>query len=394
MNASLDSELGVRGQATPHLILNTRRGPLGYQDVGAGRSVVFFAGAGANGDLWTEVVAGLADRYRCVMVDLPLGAHRWPLTSGADHSAGSLARLILDVLVLLDVSDAVVVANDTAGGLCLLALAERHEGLERIGALVLTNCESFEHFPPRGLRLFGALCRWTPRIARGLIRRSLRSPRGRRRFVGAVASRPLDAERAESFFAPSRDPGIADDLVRAFGGFRPATMLAAAPALERFDRPVLLAWGDRCDFFPMTHADRLAAAFPDATVTTIAGARTWVPVDEPAQLAAAIARFRGRNRDRAAIAVTRGIPVASTRIVRAARSEQRTVTEAEALRPAPSSRPTARGHICGSGRDDPGQRSDHVRGRWTRFGPQLVDDELRQFLTRNSCVVTSPSNAR
>jgi pimeloyl-ACP methyl ester carboxylesterase len=285
------TESGPGVPARNRLVLNTRLGPIGYQDVGAGRPVVFFAGANANGELWTDVAARLEDWYRCVMVDLPLGAHHHPLSSGADRSARSLARLILDVLVLLDLSDAVVVANDTAGGLCLLALAERHDGLDRIGALVLTNCESFEHFPPRGLRLLGVLCRRTPTIACRIVRRSLRSPRGRRRFVGAVASRPLDAARAESFFAPSRDPRIVDDLVRAFATFRPATMLAAAAALERFDRPVLLAWGDRCDFFPMAHADRIAATFPDATVTTIAGARTWVPVDEPAQLATAIAQF-------------------------------------------------------------------------------------------------------
>ena len=84
---------------------------------------MFFAGALANRDLWRDVVAALEDRYRCITIDLPLGAHPWPLPPGADRSATSLARLLLDCLELLDVDDATVVANDTAGGLLLLSLA-------------------------------------------------------------------------------------------------------------------------------------------------------------------------------------------------------------------------------------------------------------------------------
>ena len=91
---------------------------------------MFFAGALANHDLWRDVIAALQDRYRCITVDLPLGAHPWPLPEGADRSATSLARLELDCLELLDVDDATVVANDTAGGLLLLSLATRTPELQ------------------------------------------------------------------------------------------------------------------------------------------------------------------------------------------------------------------------------------------------------------------------
>ena len=48
--------------------------------------------------------------------------------------------------------DATVVANDTAGGLLLLSLATGHPALHRIGRLVLTNCESYDQFPPDALK--------------------------------------------------------------------------------------------------------------------------------------------------------------------------------------------------------------------------------------------------
>ena len=276
--------------------LETRLGPLAWQSSGRGPALVFFAGALANHDLWRDVVVALEGRYRCITIDLPLGAHPWPLSTGADRSATSLARLLLDCLELLDVEDATVVANDTAGGLLLLSLASGHPALGRVGRLVLTNCESYDQFPPDKLRKATALCRALPRLARALVRLQLRlqlrSPSVRRRGVSTVAASGLDDERAESFYGPAaRDRQVAGDLVAAMAGFRPQLLIDAAEAIPRFDRPVLLIWGDACDFFPMAHARRLASDFPRATLVSVPGAKTWVPVDSPAMVAGAIAEF-------------------------------------------------------------------------------------------------------
>jgi pimeloyl-ACP methyl ester carboxylesterase len=268
--------------------LATRLGPLAWRASGRGPAVVFFAGALANGDLWRDVAAALADRYRCITVDLPLGAHRWPLAPGADRSPTSLAGLLLDCLDLLGVEDATVVVNDTAGGLLLLSLATGHPALARVGRLVLTNCESYDQFPPDALRKATAICRTAPRLARGLVRLTA----GRRRGVATVTARGLDRERAESFFGPARrDKRIVGDLVAAMAGFRPQLLLDAAAEIRRFDRPVLLIWGDACPFFPLAQAQRLAADFPRATLIPVRGAKTWVPVDAPAEVADAIGSF-------------------------------------------------------------------------------------------------------
>jgi len=142
-------------------LLDTRLGPVAWRSSGQGPAIVFFAGALANGDLWRDVVAVLEDDHRCITVDLPLGAHPRPLTTGADRSAGSLASLMLDCLELLGVDDATVVANDTAGGLLLLSLASGHPALGRIGRLVLTNCDNYDQFPPDALTKASALSRTT-----------------------------------------------------------------------------------------------------------------------------------------------------------------------------------------------------------------------------------------
>lgn len=272
--------------------LQTRLGPLAWRSRGQGPALVFFAGALANGDLWRDVVAALEDRYRCIAIDLPLGSHPWPLSPGADRSATSLARLLLDCLELLDVEDATVIANDTAGGLLLLSLATEHPALERIGRLVLTNCESYDKFPPDQLKRASALSRKLPRLARALVRLQLRTSVVRRKLVSGVAARGLDPERTESFFGPAlRDQRVAGDLVAAMAGFRPQLLIDAAEAIPAFDRPVVLVWGDACDFFPITDAQRLAADFPHATLVPVAGAKTWVPVDNPQTVSEAIDKF-------------------------------------------------------------------------------------------------------
>ena len=272
--------------------LETRLGPLAWRSSGQGPPLVFFAGALANGDLWRDVVAELEDRYDCITIDLPLGAHRWPLSAGADRSAPSLARLLLDCLELLDVKDATVVANDTAGGLLLLSLATGHPALGRVGRLVLTNCDSYDEFPPDGLQKAAAVCRTLPRLARVLLRLQLRSSTARRKVASTVVASGLDHEREEEFFGPARrDRRVADDLVAALAGFRPQLLIDAGEAIPRFDRPVLLIWGDSCDFFPIADAQRLASEFPRATLVAVPGAKTWVPIDDPGAVTDAIVKF-------------------------------------------------------------------------------------------------------
>jgi pimeloyl-ACP methyl ester carboxylesterase len=272
--------------------LDTRLGPLAWRESGDGPALVFFAGALANGELWRDVVAALEDRYRCITVDLPLGAHSWPLLPGADRSAGSLARLLLDCLELLDVDGATVVANDTAGGLLLLSLASGHQALERIERIVLTNCDSYDQFPPDKLKRASAFARRLPRLSRAVLQLQFRSAAARRRGAGTVVAHGLDPVREDAFFGPvQRDRRVAEDLVAAAGGFHPRLLIDAAGAIARFERPVMLIWGDADDFFPLAHAQRLASAFPDATLITVPGAKTWVPIDAPAAVAQGIASF-------------------------------------------------------------------------------------------------------
>lgn len=131
-----------------------------YREVGSGPPIVFVHGVYVGGALWDDVAARLPG-YRCILPTWPLGAHQHADPS-VDVSARAAANRIPAFLDALDLHDVTLVGNDTGGGLCLAALGTGQVGLDRIGGLVLTNCDSYEHFPPKGFDIMVKLCRTAP----------------------------------------------------------------------------------------------------------------------------------------------------------------------------------------------------------------------------------------
>ncbi len=260
-----------------------------YRSIGDGPPIVFVHGVYVGGSLWNEVVDRL-EGYRCIVPTWPLGAHADPAPE-ADLSARAAARRILGFLDALDLTDVTVVGNDSGGGLCLAALASDHPGLERIGRLVLTNCDSYEHFPPEGFDKIAAISRRVPAFGAAFIR-FLSSRVGRKFFLKSVCRHPPHGDAADQVFeAFATSKAARKDALRTTRSLESSVTLDAVDALRSFDLPVLLAWGDTDKLFPLAHAERLAADFPNATLRPIADAATYVMLDQPDELASAINEF-------------------------------------------------------------------------------------------------------
>ncbi|HEX2015316.1 MAG TPA: alpha/beta hydrolase, partial [Solirubrobacteraceae bacterium] len=123
-------------------------GSIHYTEEGPreGRPVVFVHGYLMGGELFGELSGRLAQRgLRCLSPTWPLGAHPEPMAPGADVTPRGIAGIIASLLEVLDLDDVVLVGNDTGGALCQVVAADHPE---RLGALVLTNCDAFENFPP------------------------------------------------------------------------------------------------------------------------------------------------------------------------------------------------------------------------------------------------------
>jgi pimeloyl-ACP methyl ester carboxylesterase len=260
---------------------------IAYTDAGAGPIVLFVHGVYVTGAVWNDVVAQLGGGFRCIAPTWPLGGHSTS-TDGADLGAESAARRIVHFMEALELTDVTVVANDTGGGLVLASLGDPTLDTARITRLVLTNCDSYEHFPPGSFAQIVKLCRLSP-AAGGAILRLLATGPGQRFFLKAVSKRPLGAQRQREVFGAFATSGAARrDAVAVTASLDPALTLRAAPAIEAFDRPVILTWGTEDPLFPLDHARRLRDAFPHATLIEIADCAAFVMLDAPQQLAAAI----------------------------------------------------------------------------------------------------------
>ena len=262
-------------------------GTLRYAERGTGRPIVFVHGFLVDGALWDDVVAQLAGSYRCIVPDLPLGSHRVAMKADADLSPPGLARLVADLIAALELDDVTLVGNDTGGAICQL-VATRHP--ERLGRLVLTNCDAYENFlPPMfrylqvAARLPGGLWPLAKTIGFNAVRRA---PMG----YGWLTKRRVDEALLDRWTEPIRtDPAVRRDAAKLLRGISKRYTIEAAERLGGFDRPALLAWGRDDRFFKPKYAERLAGAIPDSRLEWIDDSAAFVPIDQPARLAELIA---------------------------------------------------------------------------------------------------------
>jgi pimeloyl-ACP methyl ester carboxylesterase len=263
------------------------QGRITYRDHGSGDPLLFVHGLLVDGRLWSGVAERLAGEYRCLVPDLPLGSHRTPMHADADLSPPGAAELIVAFMDALGLELATLVGNDTGGAVSQMLTAAHPDRVER---LILTNCDTLEHFPPfpfNGLtmiaRLPGGVTALQLPFRLGAVRRASFAP---------LVKRPLDRELVDSWLEPAaRDPEIKRDLTKVLRGVRKQDLIAAGERLRAFERPVRFAWGTDDRFFKRAHAERLAAMIPDAEIAAVEDARTFVPLDQPERVAELIASF-------------------------------------------------------------------------------------------------------
>jgi pimeloyl-ACP methyl ester carboxylesterase len=269
--------------------LRLEGGVIRYREVGTGPVVLFVHGILANGTLWRNVVTRLSGRFRCIVPDLPLGGHSVPMSPEADMSPPGVARMVADLLERLDLRDVTLVGNDTGGAICQVVISNYPE---RIGRLVLTNCDAYESFLPPLLRpiQYGARLLGTSFV--DLLARVLRARIAQRALFKTVAVRNIDGATLDAYAGGLlQDAEIRRDLARFLGSVSDRYTLEAARSFPEYDRPVLIAWGDRDPFFSPRLALRLQHDFPDARLEAVAGSHAFVPEDGPGKLAQLIRKF-------------------------------------------------------------------------------------------------------
>jgi pimeloyl-ACP methyl ester carboxylesterase len=257
---------------------------------GSGETLVFVHGFAVDGRLWEPVALRLAAAgMRCIVPTWPFGSHRTAMNKDADLAPPAAARLVLEFLVALDLHGVTIVGNDSGGAVTQMAVTT---DASRIGRLVLTNCDSFDNFPPGVFKLLGKLAK-VPGAGFALAQSMRFEPVIRAPFgFGSLNAERQPIELLRSFLEPLiQDKGVRRDAMKFFGAADIKDTLAAAAKLPDLDRPSLLIWGTEDTLFPVSDAERLQGALGNATLVKIPGAKAFVALDNPDAVADAIVEF-------------------------------------------------------------------------------------------------------
>ncbi|GAA2519199.1 alpha/beta fold hydrolase [Pilimelia columellifera] len=270
---------------------NLTAGVIEYLDSGGDDRpvLVMFSGLFVGVSMWRHVVAELGDEFRCVIPQLPLGAHHTPMRSGADLSGRGLARLLAEFMERLGLENVTLVGSDWGGAQLMVA-----EGVDtRVARLVLLPQEAFDNYPPGfagrsvclAARIPGGLTLALQQMRIRLMRRSALT-------FGRMSKRPIPDDVLDSWLAPAlHRPEIRKDVESYLRATVTGDYLRAAEALTRFDRPALVIWATEDKLMPVAHGRRLADILPNGRLVEIADSYTLIPEDQPAACAAAIRDF-------------------------------------------------------------------------------------------------------
>jgi pimeloyl-ACP methyl ester carboxylesterase len=262
-------------------------GTVRYREAGSGPPIVFVHGYLVDGRLWDGVVDRLADRFRCIAPDWPIGAQQIAMNPDADLSPPGVATIIADLLAKLELEDVTIVGNDSGGAMSQV-LVTRHP--ERIGRLVLTNCDTHENFPPGIFKTMPPLAKLPGGMA--LIAAPFRIDAVTRRAFKPFAKTRIPDQLIASWMEPAKsDRGVMHDLKKVTVGMHRRYTLEAAAKLRGSELPILLTWAPGDKYFPISYAERLVGEAGNARLVRIPDSSTFVSLDQPQRLADEIAQF-------------------------------------------------------------------------------------------------------
>lgn len=265
-------------------------GVLQYDDTGGDMPViVFLSGLFIGRSMWRSVVGDLCRDHRCLVLELPLGAHRRPMREGADLSGPGLAGLVAEFLDRMDLSDVTLVGCDWGGAQLLVT----NGPAVRVGRLVLLPQESFDNFPPG---LPGTMA-WLSGKVPGALALALQQLRIRpvRRLAinfGLLSKRPVPDAIMDAWLRPAMGSSrIRRDVLTYLRTTRRGEYVKAAEELRRFDRPALVVWATEDRLMRRDHGRRLADRLPNGRLIEVADAYTLIPEDQPERCAQIIRAF-------------------------------------------------------------------------------------------------------
>jgi 2-hydroxymuconate-semialdehyde hydrolase len=264
-----------------------------YIDEGSGPPVVLLHGCPFSSWEWKDVIPILAPHYRVIAPDL-LGLGDTAVRLDDDYRLPNEMRMVTELLDRLGVKDARFVGHDHGGATCELMMKYHPE---RIHSLVLTNIEAYDEWPskpetPYLRMILNPVTGPFFRLAFGF------EPLQREAYDVAVYKQStLSDEMLSAFVEPQLATAGRWCRLRRFFGWQidpkhnQETMLAL-DGMKRFDRPVLILWGEHDTNFGPAIAERLGKDIPGVVrVQWMTNSAHLPMLEEPQAYGEALIRF-------------------------------------------------------------------------------------------------------
>ncbi|HEX5167226.1 MAG TPA: alpha/beta fold hydrolase [Thermomicrobiales bacterium] len=251
-------------------------------DTGMGDPVVFLHGIPTQAYLWRDVAQVVSHRWRVIAPDL-LGFGFSDRPEDADYSPGGQASFIQRVLSELGVERYALVVHDY-GALVGAELLTRDP--DSVTNMVVLNTSFWEddwsgsQLNPFSLLSLPGVGEVAFRVARKFMLREA--------FGLYVSERQrLTSDVMDVYWHPFTD-GFADVLLRLFrdraGRMDEQAFCRWRDAIEAFDRPSLVIWGDRDPTFRIWTGRRIAEILPAGNLELFEHSNHFVPEDRPEAL--------------------------------------------------------------------------------------------------------------
>jgi pimeloyl-ACP methyl ester carboxylesterase len=275
--------------------IDTSFGRIATYETGSGPAALFVHGYPLSAYHWRHQLTALADVRRCIAVDL-LGLGYTQPAPGATVGYREQARMLLELADVLGLDTFDLVGNDSGGSISQIVAVSAPD---RIRTLTLTNCEVAENNPPPALVPIIEIARrgQMPAMLESIVHD----------VVAARAALATSFAKPETSITPERlayelTPLLSSEERRRFvneylTGLSLEVTMEIVPALERFERPVLVVWGDDDVYMPVASARWLEAHVPGVErVVIVPGAKLFFPEEEHALLSRELRAFWSSHR--------------------------------------------------------------------------------------------------
>jgi pimeloyl-ACP methyl ester carboxylesterase len=255
------------------------RGPIDYDETGAGPTIVLVPGSCSTGAAWRPIIAHLQGGFRCVTTSL-LG-----YGGTAERRSRDNANIAAETDIVADVirhtGGPVHLVGHSFGGLCALAVAMRHP--ELLLSLTMLEAPAIEILREAGeVQLYGEFRTMTGGYFGAYEAGELHAIERMIDFYGGAGTYQSWPQRVRDY-AVTTTPANLLDWTCAFG------FVLTPPILANVTTRTLVAWGDSSHPAAKRANALLGRHIPKAAAAEIPGAAHFMISTHPKQMAELIA---------------------------------------------------------------------------------------------------------